>query len=102
MQSPRTGADRSGQCSREDAGFYEVRVIGRLNKEWSEWLGGLRIDHQGQITILAGRVADQAALRGILCRIWDLNLTVVSLKVLDKRQRRASSREGKRRCNTGT
>ena len=59
----------------------EIRVKGRINEEWSEWLGGLTISHSGpEETVLTGRVRDQAALYGIISRLRDLGLelTLVS------------------------
>jgi hypothetical protein len=53
----------------------EIRVKGRINEEWSEWLGGLTISHSGPDgTVLTGRVQDQAALYGIISRLRDLGL----------------------------
>ena len=53
----------------------EIRVKGRINEEWSEWLGGLTVSHSGpEGTVLTGRVQDQAALYGIISRLRDLGL----------------------------
>jgi hypothetical protein len=53
----------------------EIRVKGRINEEWSEWLGGLTISHSGPDgTVLTGVVPDQAALYGIISRLRDLGL----------------------------
>ena len=60
--------------------IYEIRLRGRLDKDWSDWLEGMVISHEDEITILKGKVVDQAALRGILTKIWDLNRTIVSVK----------------------
>jgi len=67
---------------------YQIRVQGRLDEDWSDWLSGLTVafawaDDGSPITTLAGPVADQAALRGILTRIWDANLTVLSVTTGD-------------------
>lgn len=67
--------DRSINKSR----IYEIRLQGRLDKDWSDWLEGMVISHEGENTVLKGKVLDQAALRGILSRIWDLNRTVISV-----------------------
>ena len=58
---------------------YEIRVKGTLDKSWSDWFEGMVISHEDGNTLLKGKVADQAALRGILTRIWDLNRTVISV-----------------------
>lgn len=59
----------------------EVRVKGCIGKQWSEWFGGLAISHPGpEETVLAGVVADQAALYGIIARLRDLSLELSSVK----------------------
>ncbi len=58
---------------------YQIQVQGKLNQDWSDWFRGMTVAFEGGVTTLAGPVADQAALRGILNRIWDLNLTVLSV-----------------------
>jgi hypothetical protein len=67
---------------------YEVRVLGRLDERWSDWLNGVTIACEGEedgreTTILIGHL-DQAGLRGLLNRIGDLNLAVVSIGLLDR------------------
>jgi hypothetical protein len=58
----------------------EIRVKGQINKQWSEWFGGLTISHSDpDETILTGLVADQAALYGIISRLRDLGLKLTSL-----------------------
>jgi hypothetical protein len=58
----------------------EMRVKGCINKQWSEWFGGLAISHSdlGE-TVLTGVVADQAALYGIISRLRDLGLQLTSV-----------------------
>jgi hypothetical protein len=59
----------------------EIRIKGRINKEWSEWLGGLTVSHSGpQGTVLTGRVGDQAALYGIISRLRDLGLELSAVR----------------------
>jgi hypothetical protein len=63
---------------------YEIRVEGRLGAEWSGWFDGLAITNlPGGETLLSGPVADQAALFGILVRIRDLGLPLVSVRRVD-------------------
>ena len=62
---------------------YQVTMQGRLDEKWVNWIGGsmLNIQHShGKYTVLTLRVPDQAALRGILNKLWDLNLTLVSVE----------------------
>ena len=58
----------------------EIRVRGQIDWSWSDWFGGLNITHtqQGE-TKLAGSIRDQAELRGMLFRLADLGLELVSL-----------------------
>jgi hypothetical protein len=63
---------------------YEIRIRGWIDRHWSAWFDGLTMRYEGTethspLTVLTGPVIDQAALRGILCRIWDLNLTLLSV-----------------------
>jgi hypothetical protein len=60
---------------------YQIRVKGTLDETWSAWFEGLEIiAHANQETILAGPVSDQAALHGILCRIHNLGLPLLSVQ----------------------
>jgi hypothetical protein len=59
---------------------YEIRVEGVLDPRWSSWFDGLRITNEpGGVTVIAGAVVDQAALHGLLVRIHDLGLPLISL-----------------------
>lgn len=67
---------------------YAIRVQGKLKEEWSGWFDGMTItfsqdDESGPVTTLVGPVVDQSALRGILTRIWNLNLTLISVDRLE-------------------
>jgi len=61
--------------------WYEIRVQGRLGPEWSAWFDGLTINHQpdGE-TVLAGPVADQSALHGILIKVRNMGLPLLSVR----------------------
>jgi hypothetical protein len=59
---------------------YEVRVEGVLDGRWSDWFQGLRIQNQGGETILTGTLPDQPALHGILDKIRDLGLSVITVR----------------------
>ena len=60
--------------------IYEVRVAGHLSPEWADWFEGLTItlEEDGN-TLLAGPVADQAALHGLLKKVRDLGMPLVSV-----------------------
>jgi hypothetical protein len=67
--------------------FYEIKLAGHLDPRWSDWLDGMAItplDETGE-TLLSGPVPDQAALHGLLNRIRDLNLQLVSVEKRDSR-----------------
>ena len=65
---------------------YEVRVDGVLDDRWSEWFQGLRIENQDGETILSGMLPDQPALHGILDKVRDLGLTIVTVRRLPPEQ----------------
>ena len=73
-----------GSASSQPGVIYQVEVGGALGPEWEAWLDGLAVAivpaGEGPVTTtLTGSVSDQAALRGLLCRLWDLNLTLISV-----------------------
>jgi hypothetical protein len=64
---------------------YEIKVEGELDGAWAGTFEGMTLTVEGQdsghpITTLVGPVADQSALRGTLSRLWDLNLTLISVR----------------------
>jgi len=87
---PRPLADRRGLESaiRQRAGVsgtarsahYEIRVEGILDQRWTAWFEGLRIDSNDSQTVISGPVTDQAALHGLLNRICDLGLVLISVR----------------------
>ena len=63
---------------------YRIHVDGHLDETWSDWFGGLAIQHQEDgTTLLLGSLADQAALHGVLARIRDLALPLLSVHRID-------------------
>jgi hypothetical protein len=63
-----------------EAGHYEIRLSGHLDGRWAAWFDGLTVGHHGDgTTIIAGPIADQAALHGLLQRVRDLGLPLVSV-----------------------
>lgn len=63
----------------EQRAVYQIKVEGMLDRKWADWFNGMAITCDGDVTTLTGSVVDQARLRGILSKIWDLNLTLVSV-----------------------
>ena len=62
---------------------YRIQIEGQLDEDWSAWFDGLAIAVEGNVSTLTAADLDQAALRGILCRLWDLNLVLISVIHLD-------------------
>ena len=58
----------------------EIRVKGQIDEQWSEWFEGLSVAHtEDGETVLTGSVADQAALHGLLAKLRDLGLSLMSV-----------------------
>ena len=69
----------SGRAPREPE-QYEIRLAGHLDQRWAEWFDGLSLtSHDDGTTVLRGPVVDQAALHGLLQKVRDLGLPLVSV-----------------------
>lgn len=65
--------------------MYEIRLQGQLDQQWSDWFEGFTLYNESDgTTTLTGPATDQAALHGLLRRVWDLGATVISVNNLDK------------------
>jgi hypothetical protein len=61
-------------------GRYEIRLKGHLDSRWAAWFDGLRLTNEGDgTTLICGPVADQAALHGLLQKVRDIGLPLVSV-----------------------
>ena len=78
----------------DQARLVEIRIQGQLDESWSDWLEGMEVGVDGCMTTLRGVVLDQAALRGILSKIWDVNLSLVSLNTIEIGSSGTIEREG--------
>ena len=59
---------------------YEIRVKGVLDSRWSAWFDGLQVSSDdGDVTTIAGKVRDQAALHGLLAKVRDLGLELLAV-----------------------
>ena len=61
--------------------YYEIKIKGHLDPHWSDWFAGLKLTYsqEGDETLLSGPLPDQGALHGLLERIRDLNMTLISV-----------------------
>lgn len=80
MAEHESGFDRCNETTH----FYRIVVDGQLHESWSDWLGKVILERRDQgldgcHTILISAVPDQAALRGFLNHLWDLNLKLISV-----------------------
>lgn len=71
--------------NRSESADYQIAVNGRLKGSWREWFGDMEIATEmkgdgSQVTTLSGQINDQSELRGLLNKLWDLNLVLVSLQ----------------------
>ena len=64
--------------------IYQIRVKGHLEVEWTDWFDGMSITHlENSETLLAGPLADQSALFGVINKINSLNLTLLSMQIVE-------------------
>jgi len=66
-----------------DPAFYEIRVEGVLDSRWATWFGDLRVEREDTQTVISGPLADQPALHGLLTKIRDLGLCLISVRRLN-------------------
>ena len=79
-------ADASS-ASRSEAGEYEIRLDGHLDDRWAAWFDGLTLTHESDgTTVVHGPIVDQAALHGLLQRVRDLGLPLISVNSLEPHQ----------------
>ncbi len=67
----------------ESPSFFEIQVKGTFDESWSDWFGGFTITREDGKTLLAGQAIDQAALLGILAKINDLGLVILTVMGID-------------------
>jgi hypothetical protein len=74
--------------------MYQIKIKGHLQEKWAEWFNGMIFDmmtsnHESNHTTMLMKVPDQAALRGILNKIWDLNLSLISVTLIENSTKRS-------------
>ena len=74
----------NSEIARGEPGAYEVRVGQHLDDRWAEWFGELTMTREPDgTTTMRGPVADQAALHGILIKIRDLGMVLLTVRAID-------------------
>jgi len=74
---------------------YQIRVDGHLDDHWSAWFGDLTLAHESDgTTSLSGAVADQAELHGLLRKVRDLGVTLISVEIIDPSDKEIPPRVG--------
>jgi hypothetical protein len=64
---------------------YEIRVKGHLDQRWSEWFDGMTITNvEDGDTIISGSLPDQAALHSLLVKVYNLNLSLISVSRIER------------------
>lgn len=72
--------------------IYEIRLKSHLGREWADWFGGMAVDlTEDGHTLLTGPVADQAALHGLLKKVRDLGLPLLTVQCLEPNDRGADT-----------
>lgn len=73
-------SDTAGASAADHVPHYEIRVEGRLGSRWSAWFDGLTLTgEEDGTTVISGPLVDQAALHGLLQRLRDVGIGLVSL-----------------------
>ncbi|MBN1138440.1 MAG: hypothetical protein JXM73_17760 [Anaerolineae bacterium] len=73
--------EQSRRTSSAQPEIYEIKVEGHLDHHWSEWFDGLTVTHnENGDSILSGSIPDQAALHGLLGKVRDLGLVLISVR----------------------
>ncbi len=76
----RQPGNKSGEFALDRPAVYEFKIAQSLPDRWADWFDGMDLVHDKQgHTLLAGTLADQAALHGVLTKIRDLNLILLSV-----------------------
>jgi hypothetical protein len=76
---------------------YEIRVEGVLGERWTGWFEGLQVSSEAGETIISGPVSDQPALHGVLVKIRDLGMRLISVRRLDPDPAGTTTPEGSHR-----
>ena len=81
---------------------YQIRITGQLDARWADWFEGLTITLDGDDTLITGPIIDQAALHGLLKRVRDLGMPLVSVSPVEPdRPTLGTGRSGQMSSRTG-
>lgn len=69
----------SAEYEADQPKVYQIRIEGHLDDHWADWFEGLTITRENGNTLLTGRVVDQAALHGLLRKVRDLGMPLLSV-----------------------
>lgn len=81
-----TFTETNQPCPQNNGGVYEIKIRGFLDDHWQQWFEGMTLNRQQNVeegqdyTLISGAIADQPALHGLLAKIRDLNLTLISVR----------------------
>lgn len=76
--------ENPGQAQPERFTIYEIRLKGHLDEHWSEWFDDLTVTYdEHDNTILTGPIVDQSALHGLLKKVRDLGLSLISISLVE-------------------
>lgn len=78
--------NRTVTSPKDSIKHYQIVVMGELSTNWADWLGGVLFESHylsscSEKTTIVGVVPDQAALRGLLNKLWDMNLILLSVNL---------------------
>jgi hypothetical protein len=79
--------NRNARTDQDEPMVYQLRIKGHLGRQWTDWFGGLTVtlEDDGD-TLLTGPVVDQAALHGLLKKVRDLGMPLLSVNRVDSGQ----------------
>lgn len=81
-----TPTESNQPSARNNGGEYEIKIKGLLDDHWQQWFEGMTLKRKESeeadqdATLIRGRIVDQPALHGLLAKIRDLNLTLLSVR----------------------
>ena len=76
---------------------YEIRVEGVLGERWTAWFEGLQVSSEAGETIISGPLTDQPALHGVLVKVRDLGMCLISVRRLEPDEAGTATPKGSHR-----